>query len=74
MFRLIRRFWTKLFHKPVNVKDYGAVGDGVTDDTNAFQKALDSRRGVFVPADIYSVSGLTFGAHKIQNCSFKGDA
>lgn len=33
----------------VNVKDFGAIGDGITDDTNAFQSALDSGYNVFVP-------------------------
>ena len=41
----------------VSVKDFGAVGDGVTDDTAAIQLAIDSgASGVFFPAGIYNVS------------------
>jgi hypothetical protein len=45
-----------------NVKDFGAVGDGKSDDTAAFQKALDAAgagRGgaVFAPAGNYFFAG-----------------
>ncbi len=43
----------------VNVRDYGAKGDGVTDDTSAFQAALDAvadKGGtVFVPVGSYLI-------------------
>ena len=38
-----------------NVVDYGAVGDGITDDTQAFIDALaDGNGSVFVPAAIFT--------------------
>lgn len=41
----------------LSVKDFGAVGDGVADDTAAIQAAIDSGRGpIYVPAGIYCVS------------------
>ena len=46
-----------------NVKDYGAVGDGVTDDTSAFQQTLNSVSTspfggtMVVPAGNYLLSG-----------------
>lgn len=39
------------------VKDYGAYGDGSTDDTEAFQTALNENRVVFVPRGTYKLSG-----------------
>ena len=49
----------------VSVKDFGAVGDGVTDDTDAIERALyqlfaresneEIRRTLFFPAGIYKV-------------------
>ncbi len=39
----------------VSVKDFGAVGDGVTDDTAAFVAAQASTDYVFVPDGTYSV-------------------
>lgn len=45
---------------PVNVKDFGAIGDGVADDTNAIQEcinfALASSRNVFVPYGKYRLT------------------
>ena len=41
----------------VSVKDFGAVGDGVTDDTAAIQAALDAHDNVFVPAGTHRCDG-----------------
>jgi hypothetical protein len=41
----------------VSVKDFGAVGDGVVDDTAAIQAALNAHFGVFFPAGNYRLNG-----------------
>jgi len=40
----------------VSVKDFGAVGDGVTDDTTAIQAAIDTKLAVHFPAGDYLLS------------------
>lgn len=46
------------FADVVNVKDFGAKGDGVTDDTAAFEAAWAVANAIFIPHGTYSVSGL----------------
>jgi hypothetical protein len=45
------------FSDSINVKDFGAVGDGVTDDTAAIQSALTgASRRIFFPEGTYKVT------------------
>jgi hypothetical protein len=45
----------------VNVKDFGAVGDGVTDDRAAIQAAIDTTLRVYIPTGTYRLgSALGF--------------
>jgi hypothetical protein len=46
----------------VSVKDvaYGAVGDGSTDDTAAFQAALNTGKTVYIPPGSYNISSTLY--------------
>ncbi|MCY8754840.1 right-handed parallel beta-helix repeat-containing protein [Bacillus haynesii] len=46
-----------------NVEDFGAVGDGVTDDTSAFQAALDKGGRVEIPNKTYLVGQLAIDSN-----------
>lgn len=54
----------------VDVKSYGAKGDGVTDDTYAIQRALDHGGTVYMPAGKYMISkGLVVNC---ETTTFRG--
>lgn len=52
----ITRTTTDKCNEQKSVKDFGAIGDGVADDTGAFQKALAASKFVFVPAGTYRIT------------------
>lgn len=56
----------------VNVKDYGAVGDGITDDTDAFKAAMTAGN-VYVPSGKYVVTGLTGAKVVLSNGEIVSD-
>jgi len=42
----------------VSIKDFGAIGDGVTDDTAAIQAALNASEYVYVPDGVYKITTI----------------
>lgn len=62
-----RQIQTSQLNLPqINVRDFGAAGDGVTDDTAAIQLALDdganNHRAVYFPAGTYVVTDTLWAA------------
>ncbi len=46
----------------ISIKDFGAIGDGIADDTNAIINALAAASAVFVPVGTYLISStITLG-------------
>lgn len=53
-----RILYERLIENGVSVKDFGAVGDGVTDDTSAVIAALTFSKYVLVPEGEFLVTGI----------------
>lgn len=75
-FVLLSLTYTLIAQPILNVKNYGAQGDGFTDDTQPVQAAINGARGsgasaVYFPASAgcYMVTGLTF----YSNLTYTGD-
>ena len=61
----------------VSVKDFGAVGDGTTNDTAAITAAIAAHANVYFPPGTYAVTTINFnriGARYSGTPSFKGIA
>ena len=60
----------------INVKTYGAVGDGVTDDTTAIQNCMNANGGnvIFFPEGVYAISSALdlSGVSNVNNTIFVG--
>lgn len=55
----VQRTLTSKLQESVSVKDFGAVGDGVTDDTAAIQAALDSgAKSIFVTEGRFLITSM----------------
>lgn len=52
---VVRSVESKL-QESVSVKDFGAVGDGVADDTAAIQAAANTGKFIYVPAGTYKIT------------------
>lgn len=51
----------------VNVREYGAAGDGVADDTAALQAAFDTGRNVYIPPGRYRVTSKIIVSTDLQH-------
>lgn len=58
----VKRVISEILDERVSVKSFGAVGDGITNDSAAYQAALVLAKKVYIPEGTYLVSGVTSSA------------
>lgn len=54
----VNRPFNQKLAETVSVKDFGATGDGTTDDTAAIQNAINASSSVYVPAGTYMCGNI----------------
>jgi hypothetical protein len=56
----------KTLAQVANVREYGAAGDGVTDDSRAIQKAIDASYAIYFPPGEYYIGATTIRVRRFQ--------
>jgi hypothetical protein len=51
--------WKRIYSGSVSVKWFGAVGDGVTNDTSAIQNAINYSLNIYIPEGVFNYSALS---------------
>ena len=73
----VNRVLTSRLQDYVSVKDFGAVGNGVANDTAAIQAAINAAQAgfgkLYVPAGTYNVTGLTYDGDKPLDMQGSGE-
>lgn len=69
----VARSSAQRFTDTVSVKEFGAVGDGVTDDTSALQLALDSGKSLYFPDGVY-ITSRTLNITSTRSLSLRGNS
>lgn len=73
---LTKATYSMIYGAPLNVRDYGAVGDGATDDSaalNAAATALQSGQSLYFPAGVYIVDTACVLVRGKSNIAIFGD-
>jgi hypothetical protein len=73
---LTKASYSMITGAPINVLDYGAVGDGTTDCTTAFQTAITycstNNRELYVPAGTYKITNTLTKASSFVGVNIRG--
>ena len=52
------------YNDMVNIKQFGAKGDNIQDDTNYIQNALNYNKNVFIPSGTYKITSITLNQNQ----------
>lgn len=66
----VQRTTEEKLNDTISIKDFGAIGDGITDDSAALHNAAASGRSIYFPPGTYKGSPLVFA----ENTKFLGES